>query len=656
MMKSSRRPTTMRRPVLLLVRLLPLLLLLLLLLLLVALPLVPVTSATLLCDELDGYFGGVDNEAYLSWFQSVGVTRDYTVAAYFAASEFAQVDNALQGAALHWKIVNDDTLHVAVVVRSANSASASGSGGSTGWVGLGLADAGGMKGADMVYYQSSQPGILTDAYADREAQPLVDDCQDWVFVDSFHEGGFLIVEGMRKLDTTDVNDHAIVNDADPFTAAQRVIFAWGDDASITNHGTNIAKGGLHWYTTNTAADGNDATAFVQRMNATADAYFDVRVGNHSLRAIETDYVDFCFAWSDFADQGVPQNGSVTLVGIAMLLDDVASPYVHHATFNGRRTPPTSTSSGNTTCTDPWRDYDYPLYGWAPGTYPFVMPDGVGFTLGMENDGLQGFRITMHYHNPQLVDGVVDNGGLRMYYSYTPVVHEMGIMYMGDSLQKLRGTPLGNGLSEFSFECSAQCSDAVLSDGPVTVFQEYFHMHAKGVAAVTKHYRNGQEIRAAKTNYFDFAQAGIHNIRQGSYQIQAGDSFTSSFYFQDEDDTVMGKGSKDEMCFAALVYYPAKRIYGQAPWVCTYDIPLAVCNASITYTLSSIHDTSFRTFGVQSNGPSECAVPTNTLKEDKGDAATSRKTSQAPSVIRESSRIVWVVVVVMTTLWTMSLMM
>jgi dopamine beta-monooxygenase len=607
------------------------------------------TATTVLCDdELDGYFGGVDhNQAYLSWFSTVGVTRDYTVSAYFAASELANVDNRgpQQGAALHWKVDDDDeTLHVAVAVRVTSSDN-------NGWVGLGLADAGGMKGADMVYYQSSSPGQLTDAYANAEAMPLMDDCQDWVFVDAFCEGGFLIVEGHRKLNTTDVNDHAIVNDADPFTAAQRVIFAWGDDASIAYHGTNIAKGGLRWYTANTGAAGNDADAFVQRMNATADGYFDVRVGNHSLKAIETDYVDFCFAWSDFADQNVPQNGSVTLVGIAMLVDATAQPYVHHATFNGRRTPP---SNGNTTCTDPWRDYDYPLYGWAPGTFPFSMPDGVGFTLGTENDGLQGFRITMHYHNPQLVDGVVDNGGLRMYYSYTPVVHEMGIMYLGDSLQKLRGTPLGNGLSEFSFDCSAQCSEAVLTDGPVTVFQEYFHMHAKGVAAVTKHYRNGQEIREAKTNYFDFAQAGIHNIRQESYQIQAGDSFTSSFYFQDEDDTVMGKGSKDEMCFAALVYYPAKRLYGQAPWVCTYDIPLAVCNASVAYTLSSIHDTSFRTFGVEANGSLECAVPTNTLEEEGGNggAATSRKTSRAPSAMRESgTTIVWA----MATLWTMLIM-
>lgn len=189
------------------------------------------------------------------------------MSAYFAA---ASTDD-LQGAAIHWK-VDDEHLYIGVAARA------------TGWISFGIAEAGGMKGADLVLFEMSNPGKLTDAYVMEERQPLTDDSQDWTFIDSRSEGGFLIFEGLRKLDTNDVNDHAIMNDTDSIIPAQRVIAAWGDSDSLQYHGKSKARGGLRWF-----GDGDDLSNFQSRMANESDGFFDTVVGNYSLKAIETDH-------------------------------------------------------------------------------------------------------------------------------------------------------------------------------------------------------------------------------------------------------------------------------------------------------------------------------------------------------------------------------
>ena len=70
-----------------------------------------------------------------------------------------------------------------------------------GWLGFGLTEAGAMKGADIVYYQSSTPSVLTDAYALDFVTPTRDDNQDWTLLTASNNGGWLTVEIARALDT-----------------------------------------------------------------------------------------------------------------------------------------------------------------------------------------------------------------------------------------------------------------------------------------------------------------------------------------------------------------------------------------------------------------------------------------------------------------------
>lgn len=109
-----------------------------------------------------GYFGGIDHAPYLNWILENGASYDSS--AYFAAP----TADTTHGAALHWR-VDEEFVYIGVAARA------------TGWVGFGMADAGGMKGSDIVIFEASKPGVLTDAFVMEERVPIVDDCQDWTF-------------------------------------------------------------------------------------------------------------------------------------------------------------------------------------------------------------------------------------------------------------------------------------------------------------------------------------------------------------------------------------------------------------------------------------------------------------------------------------------
>jgi DOMON domain len=135
----------------------------------------------------DSFFGGSDNDAYQQWVSQKGAS--YTGLTYIPAD--GNTTAGSNGVAIHWRVdAVNELLYVAVAARAMD-----------GWIAFGIAETGGMRGSDIVIYETSKPDRLTDAHVlhDRVA-PFIDDCQDWTLAASYNEGGFLIFEGIRKFD------------------------------------------------------------------------------------------------------------------------------------------------------------------------------------------------------------------------------------------------------------------------------------------------------------------------------------------------------------------------------------------------------------------------------------------------------------------------
>ena len=184
-------------------------------------------------------------------------------------------------------------------------------------------------------------------------------------------------------------------------------------------------------------------------------------------------------------------------------------------------------------------------------------------------------LQIHYDNPDGDSGKIDNAtGVRIYHSRQPVEHEVGMAIMGDALVVLDSVPIGNGKSRHDFVCPSSCTEEGFDVDEVTVIVESLHMHAKGKRMVSELFRgNGDDavsVHKAVAGYWDFDQSGITAVRQQPYKWKKGDRYTTTCYYESDEDTTFGLASSDEMCMTFLYYYPKQpRLSDSSPFF-TFD--------------------------------------------------------------------------------------
>lgn len=172
-------------------------------------------------------------------------------------------------------------------------------------------------GADMFLYETAYPTVVRDAHVLEARFPVTDDCQDWTLVDVHENGEFLIVEVSRLLDTGDLQDRAFMDDSSEEIPPHRVIAAFGDSSMATGHGPNNARGIIRWH----ALGSDEYGDFLERMDSIADGSFVLQAVDYPVKALETEYAELCFSWSDITALGVPDNVELTIVGLEALIHE-----------------------------------------------------------------------------------------------------------------------------------------------------------------------------------------------------------------------------------------------------------------------------------------------------------------------------------------------
>lgn len=519
------------------------------------------------------HFEGINADPYYQWYDELDMQTRYKGMVYLQGSDASKPEN---GAAVHWN-VEDEHLHLAIAVRA------------TGWLGFGIGEAGGMLGADMVLFETLKPDQIVDAYTTDTRFPIPDDCpSDWDLV-SFHineEVGLMMVEFKRRLHTDDPQDKSIFNDLSTLVPPHRIIAAWSDSAEVGYHGLNCARGAIRFYGTE-----DDASTFMDDMNAKAEGSFLVTSIEHEIPPIETQYFKTCVTRDDLIDQGVlNMTDLLNIIGFEPVIQESHEAYVHHYTMYGYPTPECPTKMGMQEL----------VYVWAPGEGPVSLPDYLGTPLFGE-DGFQSFEIEVHYNNPGLIEGIIDSSGVRVYWTSHSRDQQVGILSLGDPIIRLMGQSVGDGLSMHSFECPGSCS-ALLGQS-VTVLREYLHMHEIGARMTNEQIRNGKIIRQAAIDFWEFDQNGNAAIQQDPYVVEPGDGFKTSCYYNG-DGRVFGIASSEEMCMAFLYYYPRLKIPVEEmnlemSWMCAYQFGFAPCDSTHdSKNLTSIEDFD-RSFGTSS---------------------------------------------------------
>lgn len=524
------------------------------------------------------FFGGSGNGVYLDWLNS----SDYARSKWLSSTSDAGL-----GVAVHW---NTNSTHIELAVASK----------AIGWVGFGIAEAGSMKGADIVMYTAAADELVDSHVLDELAYPVPDVCQSWTLVRSLADDGFIIFEAYRLLDTGDSQDRVIIDDSDEVITATRVIAAWGNESSPSYHGAANRVKGVIRFMSKTAVD--ELESFQESMAAEAEGTFIIAAQDFVIPAVETTYEKFCFAADDLLAMGIPLDQDLHTIGIEPIIDTRSAQYVHHFVLRASSLPVNIIDCASTFFLET-------AYAWAPGEMPMRFPYNVGGPLG--SSGFTSFQLEIHYNNPQLDDGRVDSSGVKFFYTSKKRQYDLGIFETGDPLMGLIGTPVNSngGLSEHTFDCGSSCSSSFLNQS-VTVVTESLHMHMSGVRMSNSHVRNGEVIRRAEAQFWDFDQQGSLTVVQQPFTIAPGDSFRTSCIYNTKNDEQFGLASSQEMCIAFLFYYPRQAFnFGdlELPYLCGMRFGDFYPACNVDWSNSSLSDMSQvgRSFGV---APSTCPAP------------------------------------------------
>jgi hypothetical protein len=434
-----------------------------------------------------------------------------------------------------------------------------------GWVGFGIAESGGMKGADSVIFMAADDALI-DSYILEERLPIPDDCQSWTLLNSQTDGGFLIFEAVRLLDTGDPRDRPIVEDGDAgLTEPSRIIAAWGDSDNLQYHGpNNRVRSSIRFYAT-----GDDS--FQDMMDAQAEGSIDLTAKDYPIKANETEYAYFCFSYADLVNAGMPNNTALHAIGFESIIDPRSAKHIHHFILTGSQEDLEDSSCEA-------QMFIELAFVWAPGEVPILTPPDVGGPLG--ENGFKSFQLEIHYNNPWLDTGILDSSGVRIYFTSELRPQEYGMLLLGDTFLSLYGQSVGDGFVQHTFDCPASCSSLALKE-PITVVRESLHMHRTGQSMLNYQIRNDSIIRVGQSEFYDFDQQGAYAVQQEPFQIEPGDSFRTACQYK-SDGTVFGLSSQEEMCMVFILYYPKQQISGlgmELPYMCGREFPISECNST-----------------------------------------------------------------------------
>ena len=391
--------------------------------------------------------------------------------------------NPTRGMATHWKVSGDD-FHVAFATMA------------TGWAAFGIAEAGGMFGADVVSFTTANPTKLVDGYILDDRQVRIDESQDWTLINAVVQDGWIIVEAKRPIDTQDTQDNIIKNDKELWGAPSRVIAAWGDSESLSYHGDNRASSSVRIFA-DASSSNSESEALLDLFAENSDGYFDVVQENYEIPADETKYYYLCKTYDELKEQ-FGDLDEVTMIGATPVIPEETRQFVHH--FVVTTTP---------SCTNFWEQENLiqreQIYAWAPGDMGMTLPDDVGFPL-FDTESNQAILINIHYNNPKEISGKLDSSGVRFHYTNTPRLHKAAILQLGDPMVGLYGTKINDGLTKHEFTCPGSCSSLFL-DEPVTVISELLHMHQTGTRMMQEVIRDGEVFHKASVEVYDFEQQG-----------------------------------------------------------------------------------------------------------------------------------------------------
>ncbi|XP_078677954.1 DBH-like monooxygenase protein 1 [Branchiostoma floridae x Branchiostoma belcheri] len=417
----------------------------------------------------------------------------------------------------------------------------------TGFIGLGFSPNGGMTGSDVIIgWVKDGQAYLTDRYAEGYFLPRLDASQDVELLSGYENGTHTVLRFRRRLRPCDTaDDREITEDT------VRIIWSFNDNDPAALEGPD----GPQYHG---SSRGSKSIILLQKTPPNLDLQegnvltFDMTNPNVRIPSRETTY--WCSSY-----QLPVLDKKHHLVKVEPIIQPGNEGVVHHILVY-QCTAGSNPPSGSQECASmPWGQCRAVMAAWAVGGTGYTYPDHVGFSLGTADDPSYVVMQT-HYDNPQRLNDVYDNSGMRFYYTPDVRQYDAGILEVGVQVSQNHAIPPKADTFDSTAFCYKECLDPFLQElgEPIHVFASMLHAHQVGVGVRTKLVRNGVlETYVGRDDNYDF------NLQETRFlypevTIKEGDELITecSYRTTDKDGfTFGGEASSEEMCQNYLQYYP-----------------------------------------------------------------------------------------------------
>jgi len=416
----------------------------------------------------------------------------------------------------------------------------------SGWVGFGLAEAGGMAGADILigWIDSDGEAHISDRWSAGEGLPEEDTCQSWALEPGRSSeiciAGACVttIVATRSLDTGDSQDRAFV-----MRNSTKIIVAYGTGDALSWHGvSNRITTEVNIFKEDSEDPSPDPLMALKSDAGIIQATHLVNESHTNGYQVPdgTTYAHFCFDVSSW--------NTSHIVGFEHIVEPASTaPYVHHFVVKGFLGSPTCSGSRVV------------VWVWGPGVPAMAFPSQAGLLMGAQNGAFQSLELEIHYDNPSGVTGLLDKSGIRTFRTEALRPYNAGVMQLADPGVELYGQQLPHGISKYAFQCNSDFLSIITAgSSSVTSFGRILHMHQKGKKISSRQYAsNGVLRRLSEIEYFNFNYQDMPaGDKETTWEIYADDRFEVDCYYDSGTSNVsFGPGSSDEMCIDFIYYYP-----------------------------------------------------------------------------------------------------
>ena len=142
-----------------------------------------------------------------------------------------------------------------------------------------------------------------------------------------------------------------------------------------------------------------------------------------------------------------------------------------------------------------------ISGWAVGGSDLYFPLDAGIPIG-PGEQFDTVLLEIHYNNPNLDAGHVDNSGVVWYYTNELRTHDLGLLTMGHRVNTAHRVPPKSEKFIVQGYCPLQCTSLWPHD--INVIATFLHTHTAGTAMWTQIIRDKKEIGYLDMNLnYDF---------------------------------------------------------------------------------------------------------------------------------------------------------